>query len=490
MAPGAAREMEYMTGGGCGFLSLCLMAILIAVGAVVGYAQFGHTQMLEPDSGSYIAASGFRGLGYPFFLSFVRSLGLPLERVPWIQLALHLAVLPVLFRALRRATGSIWLTAAIVLLCYANPEVAKYHAKVLSESLFLTVLILFIAAFLNFLAVRTHRSLMLASFWVAVGVTIKPVGWAFVALLALVVLGRLFRRRGAIALLAAFLFPLLVVVGLEKGTSYLLHGPERASLVPLHVFGKAGMIDAPVPAALLMEGPNAPLHRALEADAAAIRQLIARAPSANIARYLTVNYEVFIQYRLGLAARQAIAEEGDLDKAMTDVGLERLRLGWRNYIALTLSHYLGFWLLYDAPHPALYRAVNDFIDRERPLPYAEFVTPLTEVVEPEGEVAVYARPAIAAAGVITGLLAAIGLVAAFAPRSMPLRWRQAGLLALGLHGYCLLVALTGVGIPRYLLGVWPLLVCSLGIAVSAVWSAMWPRSRRRTLPDGDAFAMD
>lgn len=486
MVPGAMsrREIEYMERSGGGLLSVCLIAILVVVGGTVGFLQFGHVPALEPDSDSYIEASGIRGLGYPFFLAFLRSVGLPLDRVPWVQLALNLAVLPVLFRSLRRATGSPWFAAGIVLLCYANPEVAKFHAQILSESLFLTVLILFISAFLNFLATRAHRSLLLAAFWVALSVTIKPVGWAFVVLLALVVLGRLFRRRGRIAMLAAFLFPMLAVVGLEKGTSYLLHGPDRASLAPLHIFAKAGMIDAAVPATLLVEGPNAPLHRVLERDGAVIRRLIDRAPDENIARFLTVNYEVFMQYRFGRAERDAVARDRNLHTAMIETGIERLSYGWRNYLRLTLRHYLGLWLLYDASHPAHYQAVNAFIDRERPLPYAEFLQPLTEVVTSAGQKAVIARPAIAAAGILTALLAVIGVVAVFAPRSIPLPWRQAGLLALGLHGYCLLVALTGVGIPRYLLGVWPLLVCALGIALAA----LWPRRRRGVRGHGGDFA--
>jgi len=486
MALGAIsrRDIEYMAGGGGGLLSLCLVVTLIVVGGVVGYLQFGHVPMLEADSDSYIRASGFRGLGYPFFLACLRAIGLPLERVPWVQLALHLAVLPILFRSVRRATGSPWLTALIVLLCYANPEVAKYHAKIMSESLFLTALILFVSAFLDFAPTRQHRNLLLASFWVAVCVAIKPVGWAFVALLAVVVLGRLFRRRGGVAILASFLFPLLAVVGMEMGTSYLLHGPHRPSLAPRHIFAKAGMVDAAVPETLLTDGPNAPLHRVLAQDAAAIRQLIARAPTEYIARYLTVNYEVFMQYRLGLAERRAVAASGDLDKAMFETGLERLRYGWRDFPKLTLRHYLGLWLLYDAPHPANYRDVNAFIDRERPLPFAESFPRITEVVRPAGWEAVIGRPAIAAAGVVTALLAVAGLVAVIAPWAIGLRWRQAGLLALGLHGYCLLVALTGLGIPRYLLGVWPLLVCSLGIALSAVW----PRRRGEWLDAGEFVA--
>ena len=198
-----------------------------------------------------------------------------------------------------------------------------------------------------------------------------------------------------------------------------------------------------MPDADLTSGPNAALHRALDRDASVIRRLIDRAPGENVARFLTVNYEVFVQYRLALAARQGIATERDLGKAMADTGLERLRHGWRGYLRLTARHYLGFWLLYDASHPAFYEEVNAFIAAEKPLPFETFVLPLAQGAQSAGWIAVVARPLVAAAGVVTALLAVIGLVALLLPDKTPLVWRQAGFLALGLHGYCLLVALDG-----------------------------------------------
>lgn len=163
---------------------------------------------------------------------------------------------------------------------------------------------------------------------------------------------------------------------------------------------------------------------------------------------------------------------------MTDTGLERLRYGWRDYLRLTARHYLGLWLLYDGSHPARYQALNAFLAREKPLPFEASILPEAQGAQSAGLVATIARRLVAAAGIATALLALLGIAALLLPDAIPLPWRQASLLALGLHGYCLLVALTGVGIPRYLLGVWPLLPCSLGLAAAGFLQWWHERARR------------
>ncbi len=455
----------------------CVVAALVAAAGAVGIAQIGNTVLLEPDSASYIGFSADRGLGYPSFLYLLRSAGIPLEGVPWVQLSLHLATIPLLFGVLRRCIGNLWLPSLIVLLSFANPEVAKYHAQILSESLFLTVLVLYVAFLLSFLRESSPRNLLLVSTAVVLGVAIKPVGWAFVVLLSLVVVAGLVRERGRMALLAAFMLPPIAVAAVQHAASRAIHGPVRASLAPLHLFAKAGMVDAAVPDALLTDGPNAPLHRALERDADAIRRLIERAPERHIERFLSVNYEVFLQYRFGLDVRRSIAAQRDLGAAMFDTGFERLRHGWMSYLALTWRPYLSLWLLYDASHPAHYEAVNAFIAAERPLPYEKSAPALVEPIKSAGLKALVARPLVAAAGIVTAIVACLGAYCLVRPKEVPMLGRQAGLLALGLHGYCLLVALTGVGIPRYLLGVWPLLVCAAGLACAA--ALPWLRNAAR-----------
>lgn len=447
-----------------------LVGALVAAAAIVGASQIGETRMLEPDSPSYIDFAGIRGLAYPLFLYVLRSLGLSLEAVLWVQLTLNLATIPVLFAALYRAVGNSWIPTLIVLLAFVNPEVAKYHAKIMSESLFLTVLTLYIAAFLSFLDRPSRKTLACAALLAAAAVTVKSVGWAFVVLLCLAAVASIVRRPGRAAMSAAFLIPIALVLAVEGVASRIVHGPDRASLAPRHVFAKAGMIEADIPADRLAAGPNAGLHRALEEDAATIRRLIARAPTPEIARFLTVNYEVFLQYEFALAERRQIAQRGGLDTLLMDSGRERIRHGWAGYADLAFRHYLSLWMLYGTSHPALYEQTAAFLEAERPLPFEDSIVAFREPIEPAGVKAVIARPVIALSGVVTFVMAGLGLLWIFRPGGLSPLWASAGLLALGLHGYCLLVALAGVGIPRYLLGVWPLLACALGLGGAALLS--------------------
>jgi hypothetical protein len=459
MLPDTARR----SGGADRFLP----ALLVAVAGAVGIAQFGRVPLLLFDSDSYIHFSGTRGLGYPTFLFILRSVGIPLEGVPWVQLALHLATLPVLFGALRRSIGNLWLPSLIILLVSINPRVAQYHGQILSESLFLSLIVLFVSAVLRYQNGCSRQNLLFVSGLAALSITLKPVGWAFVMLVLLVLASRLAWQNGRGAALAAFVLPLVLVVSVEHIASRFVHGSARESLAPRHIFAKAGMVEATVPNALLASGPNAPLHRALERDVVAIRRLVERAPEENIARYLTGFYEVLLQVRFAPDVARGLAAKDDLGQAFLEAGLERLRYGWRGYLVLTARHYLSLWLPYDESHPALNPTFNAFVLAERPLPYEAPSPVLVKTVTPAGLKAVVVRPIIAASGLFTALLAAVGLICLLWPNSISPLWRQAGLLALGLHGYCLLVALTGVGINRYLLGVWPLLVCSLGLAFAA-----------------------
>lgn len=84
MAPGAKPDLNTnnVSSGTDRLASMLLIAGLIAIGGAVGFTRIGTTLMVEPDSASYIGATGIRSLGYPFFLYCLRSLGIPLEGVP------------------------------------------------------------------------------------------------------------------------------------------------------------------------------------------------------------------------------------------------------------------------------------------------------------------------------------------------------------------------------------------------------------------------
>ena len=93
-----------------------------------------------PDSVHYLNASPIVPLGYPFFLSIFGARGAIVA-----QPVLFAAALALLGREIVRLTRSTWLAAAVVAGSMALPQIREFHASILSESLFLSLLVVFLA---------------------------------------------------------------------------------------------------------------------------------------------------------------------------------------------------------------------------------------------------------------------------------------------------------------------------------------------------------
>ena len=94
-----------------------------------------------PDSVHYLNMTPIVPLGYPFFLKFTGARGAII-----VQPILFSAALAFLGREIVRATRSTWLAVAVVAGCMIVPQIREYHASILSESLFLSLLIVFLGA--------------------------------------------------------------------------------------------------------------------------------------------------------------------------------------------------------------------------------------------------------------------------------------------------------------------------------------------------------
>ena len=96
----------------------------------------------EPDSPGYLEFDSNRTAFYPWFLRVSLRLGLTLEQITYVQIALFSAALLVLFAALMRARASKWVIAAVAVLFGANSYFSGFHRTIMSESLFFTLTIL------------------------------------------------------------------------------------------------------------------------------------------------------------------------------------------------------------------------------------------------------------------------------------------------------------------------------------------------------------
>ena len=409
--------------------------------------------------------SSQRSTGYPLFLWICRAIGLSLGQVIWAQLAVFSCGLVFLSVQVFVATQSIFPAVGIGVLCAINPELNKFAFAILPETVFATLLLFYFGILIRLIS--THAPSWLAGLCLVAGLAyaVRPVGAALItatALVAVYVWRAAGRRRTAAYAIA--LLPLILTVGGETILKLALHGTAHHTLSGLHAFAKAGMVDAQVPDRVPDNAQSRALHDSLEKDLSNVRALIAAAPTSYVARHLTIYYESFVQYRFAMKEREAAAAAMTQRDPLLLVGLQRLRYGLGGYANLTYRHYLSLWNLYDVSYPGHVRIYNAYLADNAPLPLSDAYPEIAIPAKTTGPMGWIVRPAIQIMGLMTAVLAALGLYSLIRPRNIPPLLAIAGFAALMIHGYCMLTALTALGIPRYLLVLWPVIIGALGLA--------------------------
>ncbi|MDX2201344.1 MAG: hypothetical protein NW223_01215 [Hyphomicrobiaceae bacterium] len=453
--------------------SSALPSLAIAAFAALTVAAqlvlLGTEPVLAPDSASYLDWAAHRTLGYPLFLSLAGST----SDAVVLQIILAGACLLFLGSSARAFTGSTFAALAAMALIAANPELAKYQASILTESIFVSLTMLILAMLLRLLAKPAVRVPDVAALSGAMGlaVAIRPPGLAFLPLLAIlaVLLWPRVRAR-PLALAGAAILPALGIVASERLAASALHSTPPVSMFERTVFAKAGMLDAG-PAPYPAGDPRRAVWEDLDAQMSAARRLVAGAPGAAARHYIAVNYEVYAQYHIDRSAAQAAA--GALGQRpgaiLREVGLARIAAAPWAYLSLSAQHFAALWRLYGASHPAAAPGIGRYLDAHRPLPLAGAGGVLDQPIAPRAA-ALVIQPAVLALGALSGLAIAWLLIAWLrGAASAPVM--AAGLCALMVNGNFLLVALTNIGIPRYMLAMWPALMLMAVLLAVSVWRA-------------------
>ena len=425
--------------------------------------------VMDPDSGSYLDFAAIRTAAYPLFLKLFGP-----QTAMALQPPLYAAAATLLALATLAVGRNGWLAAAVLLLLLVNPEVNKYHARILTESLFMAGLMLFLVAVLGFFRRPDWRGAAAAALLAGLVAAIRPTGYALLPVLPVMALMVRHRLPGSFALvLAAALLPMLAVVAGERLYTAAAHGADATSLAGRHVYAKAAMVEAPVPTAAEADPVRRRLAEAAEHDFAPVRRLLAEAPDAEVLSVLTANYETCLEYACVADLRAATGlREPALNADALAVGAARLAAAPLAYAGLAWRHYRAMWALYAQTHPALAPGFDAFVAAHRPLPFETLVPSLAAGPPPDRK-AILLRPAMIAVGGLTALLALAALGAAARGRGAGGPLMETALVAaLALHGTLAWTAMVGVGIPRYTIGDWPLMVAALSFAGIALWRAL------------------
>ena len=428
-----------------------------------------------PDSLHYLNASPIVPLGYPFFLKTFGAQGAMIA-----QPVLFGAALAYLGAEVARRTRSTWLAAAIVAGTIALPQIREFHASILSESLFLSLLMVLLGLAVRFAHHPTWQLMALAATTAGLSATVRRTGFAFVPVMLMMVLferHRLTRSQPAILVVAA-LAPFFVIIGAEQIAAPLVHGGHSSSLMGRHMFAKAALIDAPN-APLSADPVRASLDQQLQYDYAPIRQFLASAP-ADIRGVLSIYYETCLQGGCADRSRELMPGVNEADQTTTlgEAGMARLRRAPIAVIELMTRNYRSLWTIDRLHHPDRATRLTEFIRAHRPMPFERLAFSLEPdqalEFQPSPRVR-YAQWAVTALALWTGALAAGSILAIAAPARCSPPLVTAMTAALAAHGGLLLTALLAAGFSRFTIGLWPAIVTA---AVTGAWAVARPTTAR------------
>ena len=439
-----------------------------------------------PDSIHYLNASPIVPLGYPFFLKIVGARGAIIA-----QPILFGAALAFLGREIVRLTKSTWLAVAVVIGSMALPQIREFHASILSESLFLSLLIVFLAFSVRFAYHPAWQLMVLVATAAGLNATVRRTAFALLPVMVLMVLSQRHKLRGSQPplLFVAALAPFLVIVGAEQAAAPVVHAGVSSSLMGRHMFAKAALIDAPAFAKATAGRPSATtdpvraaLDRQLEEDYAPIRAFLASAPP-DLRAVLAIYYETCLQGGCVDRSRALMPgmNEAQQTEALGTAAMARIRRAPLAFARLTAMNYLSLWTVDRLRHPDRAAALTAFIASHRPMPFEDLAFSLDpgETLAFQGSPRVrYMQWAIGIVGIWTAAIALTGIVAALAIPRLPPLFTIAAVSALAAHSCLLLTAILASGFSRFTQGVWPALV--MAAVVGAYWAVMFARPLRST----------
>jgi hypothetical protein len=429
-----------------------------------------------PDSIRYLEAWPMYSLGYPIFLKIVGAHGAII-----VQPVLFGAALAFLGSEIVRLTRSTWLAIAVVMATVALPQIREFHASILSESLFLSLLVTFLALAIRFSYLSTWHLMVLAAMTAGVAGTVRRTGFALVpVMLVMVLLERRRLKSTQVALLfVAALAPFLAIAGAEQAIAPTMHHGHTSSLMGRHMFAKAALIDAPR-AAPTSDPIRAALDRHLENDYAPIRGFLASAPR-DLRAVLSLYYETCLQGGCVDRSRELMPDldEAGQTRTLASAANARIARAPIAFLDLLALNYGSLWAVDRLRHPDRAERLTAFIAAHRPMPFERLAFSLEpdEVLafQPSPRIR-YAQWAMTVLAIWTALLAVVGLLGVAMPEKLSPLLTVAAVAALAAQACVLLTATTAAGFARFTLGIWPAIVTA---ALCGVWALLPARATAR-----------
>ena len=457
--------------------NLLLGALLIApIIAAIAVYIVQRQPLIGTDSIEYLNWDPIRTSVYPLFLKVVRG-----PFVLPVQLLIFALSVSWLVQYVYRLYGNILLVALLCAAIIGNAYLWKLQVSVGSEAVTTPLLVILVGLLAGYLAQRRASTALVASAIAGVLAAARPSNFPLLVIPPIVVFvssGSPGHRKLKIACLCLGIA--LIPVIADKLVNRAVHGSQTTSLIGRHTYAKAVLIDAP-PLPL----PSNPVDRRL-ADLAqrqfqpirSVLHSVANRPT--ILNIVSVGYETCVERACtDTALPRWPISPAKLDEARFRVGLARLKENPSGYLKLTLREYRTLWLLNPRKDPSIAHELNAYLAEAAPLPDQQLIAarwfdPVSpgEYSRSSGMI----RSAFALLGIIAGILTILLGALQLRKTAHPLLTASfVNLLSVQLVlVFCCFV---GIGIPRYTMGMWPMLGAALAFLAAAVidyWRAQPP----------------
>ena len=475
------------------------------------WSPLGESAIVEGDSESYRnfghARWASRWAGYPVFLDLVGAFSGSPEAVPRAQLLLAVFSIAFLAWSLLRTLAAPWLSLLVAALLFAGCALARFHAYLVSEAVFVPLLMLLAGVVARAAVRRSWWLFAAAAALLGLAVTVRPSAMFLLSIAPGLLLlywrrgpGRDGSGRGARLLPAALLLPVALALFAENRVWSRAYPDleRRPNIANRHLFAKALLIPSEPPASgdPEVDGFFADARRTL----APVRAALAEAPDAHLRSVLLGRAEHAAQhptyFRLFQARVETLAEERGVlpDRLLGGLGRSALLAAPGEWLDNARVHYVALWThdaLHDEDFALRHRAyaatLRDSLPDSFPDSFADSLllreARLRDPVPPSRQLpgwALFLNRAAAFAAFAASLLA-LGIAAGQRFRrgagSVSPEIVVAAVSAAAVQGYFLLIAFFNFGKMRYAAAMWPLsTLCGLLVLHWAL--RQWRRRRR------------
>lgn len=449
---------------------------LVAVNIVVGYV-FMPSELIQIDSGGYISFSSSRTIGYPIFLWCVHTLFKTYAVVPIFQLCIYAVASYQLAISVKSISKNTVVPYFLLALLWLNPEWIKCHFQIMTESLSVSLLCLFMASLLNAHLKGAYSSFLYASLFFALGVSVRPINlYALPVLMgALYFFCKKYNEISWREIISLLVVP-VILCAFAFGVNSYIHKTEKGpSFFSFNFLGKVGFFATPD-----VKSTEPEFMRQLSDHTREFREMIDQNQSIQNYYQFTASYTDMIRYgvlgKIPLTQKQ-LEDRSFYTKRAVEI-IKHYPVLYLKDVAIQLS---ALWLLLDIKVPSEKILRNEFVEK--------FYVLKNSDIRAEIYFNKRVRPFWQAFTVrlMFGSLFFITLMGLFLPIIRRKWMLNASVFAFSLASYIihsgfLCIAMSHEGLPRYAMGLWPALFVAISVVADYVLSHIKQRQYFITRP--------